>query len=460
MRCAGPQGPRHLLRIALLLAMATALPALAAPPPAPPQPPHRAKAKVQAEAKAPPQTKAQAKRGKTPPAPAAKPTARAERPARPAPAALPMRPAAGAEARLIEVYRLFGRGQSREALAAAQKLVADQPNFQLAQLVYGDLLAARLPPARRPSQARPDADPQALSELADESRRRLQALRERPPPGTVPSAFVELAPSIRHAIAVDTSRSRLYLLENGPQGLQLKADYYISVGKSGIGKQAEGDARTPLGIYHVTSNLDPKTLREFYGIGALPINYPNPYDVRRGRTGSGIWLHGTPRSQYARAPLSTDGCVVLANNDLQELIRRAQIGATPVVVAQNLQWTAPAQLQGDKQAFDKTLSQWLDARAAGDAARLQKFHAPDFRRIGNKKTIDSAQGITEDIRAANGQHLLLKDVSYLRWNGEDNTMVSSFGEVAAGQRTGRQRRQYWIRQGTEWRILQEEVSGS
>ncbi|MBB1599327.1 hypothetical protein A9977_04650 [Variovorax sp. UMC13] len=371
-----------------------------------------------------------------------------------------MRPAAGAEARLIEVYRLFGRGQSVEALAKAQKLVADQPNFQLAQLVYGDLLAARLPPARRPSQMRPDADPQALSELADESRRRLQALRERPPPGTVPSAFVELAPSIRHAIAVDTSRSRLYLLENGPQGLQLKADYYISVGKSGIGKQAEGDARTPLGIYHVTSNLDPKTLRDFYGIGALPINYPNPYDVRRGRTGSGIWLHGTPRTQYARAPLSTDGCVVLANNDLQELIRRAQIGATPVVVAQNLQWTAPAQLQGDKQAFDKTLAQWLDARAQGDTARLQKFHAPDFRRIGNKKTIDSAQGITEDIRAANGQHLLLKDVSYLRWNGEDNTMVSSFGEVAAGQRTGRQRRQYWIRQGVEWRILQEEVSGS
>ncbi|MGJ7543525.1 L,D-transpeptidase family protein [Variovorax sp. LT1R16] len=456
MTCAGPWGPHHRLRIALLLAMAAALPALAAPPPAPP---HRAKTKVQAETKTP--AKAQAKRSKTP-APAAKPTARAERPARaaPAPAALPMRPAAGAEARLIEVYRLFGRGQSVEALAKARKLVADQPNFQLAQLVYGDLLAARLPPARRPSQMRPDADPQALSELADESRRRLQALRERPPPGTVPSAFVELAPSIRHAIAVDTSRSRLYLLENGPQGLQLKADYYISVGKSGIGKQAEGDARTPLGIYHVTSNLDPKTLREFYGIGALPINYPNPYDVRRGRTGSGIWLHGTPRAQYARAPLSTDGCVVLANNDLQELIRRAQIGATPVVVAQNLQWTVPAQLQGDKQAFDKTLAQWLDARAQGDAARLQKFHALDFRRIGNKKAMDSAQGIAEDIRVANGQHLLLKDVSYLRWNGEDNAMVSSFGEVASGQRTGRQRRQYWIRQGTEWRILQEEVSGS
>lgn len=43
-----------------------------------------------------------------------------------------------AEARLIEVYRLTGHGKTREALARAESLVRDYPNFQLAQLVYGD----------------------------------------------------------------------------------------------------------------------------------------------------------------------------------------------------------------------------------------------------------------------------------------------------------------------------------
>ena len=48
-----------------------------------------------------------------------------------------------AEARLIEIYRLTGAGRAREAVDKAEHLVGDHPNFQLAQLVYGDLLAAR-----------------------------------------------------------------------------------------------------------------------------------------------------------------------------------------------------------------------------------------------------------------------------------------------------------------------------
>jgi murein L,D-transpeptidase YafK len=143
---------------------------------------------------------------------------------------------------------------------------------------------------------------QALAELREESQLRMRALRERPPAGAVPAQFLQLSSKNKHAIAIDTSRARLYLFQNGPQGLKLIADYYISVGKSGWEKVAEGDLRTPVGVYFITSNLDPKSLKDFYGVGALPINYPNPYDARRGKTGRGIWLHGTPPDQFSRAP--------------------------------------------------------------------------------------------------------------------------------------------------------------
>lgn len=52
-------------------------------------------------------------------------------PATPAIPPLP-RQTAPAEARLLEVYRLIGQGQARQALDKAQALVQDVPNFQLA----------------------------------------------------------------------------------------------------------------------------------------------------------------------------------------------------------------------------------------------------------------------------------------------------------------------------------------
>ena len=213
-----------------------------------------------------------------------------------------------AEARLIDIYRLVSQGEHRQALALADTLVRDHPNFQLAHLVHGDLLSLQMRPVVQIGDV-PDTKARVafeqLNVLREESRRRLRALTERPPEGSVPTQFLTLSPQSRHAIAVDASRSRLYLFENqtpaatngtlasAPQ-LKLIGDYYISVGLQGIEKQIEGDKRTPLGVYYITSNLNPASLPDLYGVGALPINYPNALDAQRGKTGSGIWLHGTP----------------------------------------------------------------------------------------------------------------------------------------------------------------------
>ena len=388
--------------------------------------------------------------------------ASATRPARKtARTAAPLQEASGAEARLIGVYELFGRGKTREALAKAQTLVRDHPNFQLAQLVYGDLLAAQVPP----SNAMPDTagiarlrgNP-AMVELHEESRRRLQALRERPPAGTVPSQFLTLSTRSRFAIAVDASRSRLYLFENSDKGLKLVADYYISVGKSGTDKAVEGDARTPLGVYYITSSLDPRSLKDFYGAGALPINYPNPYDVRRGKTGSGIWLHGTPPQQFARAPLASDGCVVMANPDLKQLLRKVQIGATPVVTARSLQWISQPQAEKETKKFADSITAWKDARASGNEAQLKKFYLPDFQRA-SRKPVDADAVLRDELTYAQGKRVQIKDTSYLHWRDTEDTMVATFGEVFEGEKNGRTRRQYWLRQGGEWKLFHEEILG-
>jgi L,D-transpeptidase YnhG len=366
-----------------------------------------------------------------------------------------------AEARLIEVYRLIGKAQGREALRKAEALVQDHPNFQLAQLVYGDLLSLQVRPVRRPGDV-PDTTAQAagplLAELREESQQRLKALRERPAPGMVPSQFLSLAAANKHAIAIDASRSRLYLFENTAAGPKLLADYYISVGKSGIEKAVEGDLRTPLGIYFITSNLDRKSLKDFYGSGALPVNYPNQLDVKRGKTGRGIWLHGTPPQQYSRAPLATDGCVVLSNPDLQRVIDTVEIRTTPVVIAQSLKWVDLNTAKAESRPFQETLDAWHAAKSSGDIARVAPWYAPDF--TSNGKTLaEWTPLLRAELGRQAGRKVQLKDVSLLRWTDSGDTMVVTFGELIQGARSGAIKRQYWSRQGSQWKIFYEGTIG-
>jgi L,D-transpeptidase YnhG len=362
-----------------------------------------------------------------------------------------------AEARLIEVYKLIGNGQSREALNKAQALASDLPHFQLAQLVYGDLLAARTRPVKTlgdVGEQLPSTAQTTLNELREESHRRIKALRERPPAGAIPSQFLAVSSRTQHAIAVDASRSRLYLFENGSSGLRLVADYYISVGSAGIAKVVEGDQRTPLGVYYITSNLDKKSLTDFYGSGALPINYPNVLDVKRGKTGSGIWLHGTPAHQFSRPPQSTNGCIVMANPDLERILQTVEVRTTPVVIAARLEWVSPSAAQAQAQPFEQALQAWRQAKTSGDLRQILSFYTTDFS--SNGKTLEQwIPQLKSEMTKVQGRTLALKDVSYLRWTDSADTMVVTFGEVADNAKVGWTKRQYWIRKGDQWKIFFE-----
>ena len=362
-----------------------------------------------------------------------------------------------AEARLIEVYKLIGQSRNQEAMVKAEQLVRAVPSFQLAQLVYGDLLTARTRPLKTfgdvpESSARRARD--VLGALREESLQRINALRERPAPGTAPSQFLTLSTRSRHAIAVDASKSRLYLFQNSASGMKLVADYYISVGKAGTSKTVEGDQRTPLGVYYITSNLDPKSLKDFYGSGALPISYPNVLDNKRGKTGSGIWLHGTPPNQFARPPLATDGCVVLANPDLMHIIKTVEVRTTPVVIASKLDWVPLHTIRSAARPFEEILQAWRDAKTSGNLQHLLSFYSADFS-VNGKTLSQWTPTLVAEMKKTKGRTIQLKDVSYLHWLDANDTMVVTFGEVADGTRTGWTKRQYWSRQGNQWKIFFE-----
>ncbi|PKO63123.1 MAG: hypothetical protein CVU24_00560 [Betaproteobacteria bacterium HGW-Betaproteobacteria-18] len=367
---------------------------------------------------------------------------------------------ASPEARLIEVYRAIGRGNRRRALALAEALTRSVPNFQLGQLVYGDLLLASAGP-RHGFGAIPrglDASGAEMGDLREEARRRLAALRELPPPGAVPQQVLELALNTRHVVAVDASHSRVYVFEHRDGQLHLLRSHYASIGRAGFGKSTEGDLRTPLGVYYITSRLDDSQLDELYGVGALPLNYPNEHDRRLGKTGSGIWLHGVPRASYSRSPYATEGCVALANDDMGALLSILEPRRTPVIIAEEIHWVQPQTLANRRNEFRELLQRWSRARAQADLKTVMAFYSPQFR-SGSTDFRQWGQAKARELATAGRRFLILKDLSILAWKRESEVTLMTFAELRQGDIRGPVKRQYWARERGEWKIFFEGVIG-
>ena len=368
------------------------------------------------------------------------------------------------EAQLLDVYGLLASGEGEQALLQAKRLAADAPAFGLGHLLYADLLNAQAQPVTGFGAAPADWAARArdrLDELTDEARARVQGAALSPVPGTVPAPFVSLAPSVKHAVAVDVSRSRVYLIENGPQGPTLIREYYASIGKNGMVKQLAGDQRTPLGVYFVTREVPPARLAPRYGKQALVLNYPNPYDRLQGREGDGIWLHGVPANLYSRAPMATDGCIALANPYLAELAGFIEAQGTPIVIAEHLEWATPADLRQRHAEFIASFDRWRAARDQADPLASQAFYSttvqlPEAEALGppwRQQLRDEQQQRQQKHPGAAAPPI--DRLSIVSWQDRQALMVVTFSEAETGEHHARTRRQYWLQEGGTWRIFYE-----
>ncbi|WP_461830052.1 L,D-transpeptidase Cds6 family protein [Aquifex sp.] len=104
------------------------------------------------------------------------------------------------------------------------------------------------------------------------------------------------------------------------KGNKLVEMHPVTTGKNIGDKWIEGDGKTPEGIYYFTRFIPPEELSDIYGGLAAALNYPNPYDKYLGKSGSGIWLHGSNEDNRNYLPFSTRGCIVADNKTLRERI--------------------------------------------------------------------------------------------------------------------------------------------
>jgi murein L,D-transpeptidase YafK len=338
------------------------------------------------------------------------------------------------------------------ALRDIDRLIALQPDFKLAHLIKGDLLLAKARPLPGMGGSATRADP-GLHDLREEARLRLLGRLEEPKPGLLPKQILQLAPTQKYALLADASKARLYIFENVAGAPQLVRHFYMTVGRNGVEKRVEGDKKTPVGVYVISDQIPRSRLTDFYGAGAFPLNYPNEWDQTVGRTGHGIWLHGVPSDTYNRPPRASDGCVVLANPDLTEIAQYVQVGVTPVIISDKVEWVDRAAWQAQRKALLGKLEAWKGDWERQNSESFLAHYSPRFLFGEGKAWADSKR---RNIANKDWIKLDLTDLSLFLYPSDDLAVATFTQEYDSNLfRNTSRKRMYLSQERGEWRIALE-----
>ena len=362
------------------------------------------------------------------------------------------------EQQLIDTFNDMRQARLDQAMQRTRELIEQHPTSKLGQLLYADQLMAMA--GKLPSLGHGIRSEPKLQDLTFELRQRLQAIQSPPDAGRMPANLIQLAHNQPYILLFDQSESRLYVFRNEQGSPVAETDFFFSIGLKGTGKQKRGDKKTPVGVYHVTRYIDGDELPDLYGEGAFPVNYPNVWDIRKQRTGGGIWLHGTPSWTYNRAPWSSDGCMVVSNDDFRALERYIDPDLhTPIIIADRINWIDSADWHRQRQQLLQALSRWIEDRKRNQHDRYidhysrDEFHADgrDFRAWeGHQRWVNRNK---ENVR------IEYSNLAIYRYPGEQDLVLMHYDQVYQSNilNVDSAKELYWRQQDGRWKIVYEGV---
>ena len=278
-------------------------------------------------------------------------------------------------------------------------------------------------------------------------------------PNELPAYLLEVPDSVTDILIADTGSATMHRFVRTDDGIVEEDERYMSIGQAGVGKEKAWDRKTPLGIYFITESLDTSKLHDKYGVAAFPLDYPNAWDRFNKRTGDGIWLHGVDHNNPERPPLDTDGCLSLPNEALLQLVDNLKPLVTPVIVARQLDWALPSDLDALRLEFRLALDMWRESLEKGDIAAHLSLYADDFvYRDMDRETWSSYRlGVFE---ARQLEDVILDDVMLVADPEVQDLYLSRFSQILVtihGQ-VVTTKRLYWRRDsGSQWKIVSEDA---
>ncbi|MDY0131449.1 MAG: L,D-transpeptidase family protein [Desulforegulaceae bacterium] len=178
-------------------------------------------------------------------------------------------------------------------------------------------------------------------------------------------------------ILVDKESQKLFLIENKKGVFESKMELKCSTGKNKGDKLLEGDSKTPEGVYTITGHFTKRHLSPVYGTRALTLDYPNYLDKAKGKNGYNIWIHGTDKEPLEER--TTNGCVALANGDIDILSDYVEVDKTPVVIAEKTEFMGEeSDYLKRKENFKVFFDSWIESAGEGSYHDYLRFYSKDY----------------------------------------------------------------------------------
>jgi murein L,D-transpeptidase YafK len=201
-----------------------------------------------------------------------------------------------------------------------------------------------------------------------------------PPAGLVPKAFAKMGVGdyfSRYAFLVDKKTRTLSIWENSATGPVFIEAHATDLGRKPGDKQVLGDKRTPEGIYFFQTTYSGSSL-DFneYGAQAFTMDYPNLFDRRESKTGSGIWLHAVPDTKTLYR--GSRGCIVVRNQIITKLARYIDLKKTPIVVQNQAEYITPAQYLTEQKSMLNWLETWRESWESMEIETYLSHYSDDF----------------------------------------------------------------------------------
>jgi murein L,D-transpeptidase YafK len=360
------------------------------------------------------------------------------------------------EQSLLETIKEIQSLDHEQALSSTLDLIRQYPHSRLGHMLYADLLLAKAEPLTEIGSGI-EID-QAMQDFRYEIQQRWQHDTSGAHENLYPENILFLADDQPYVILVDQQSSRIYVYRNIAGELQLETDYFITIGLKGYGKERRGDQKTPIGIYHVTRYIDGGELPDLYGEGAFPINYPNSWDLRKQRTGAGIWIHGTPSYTYNRSPWASNGCIVVSNPDFLHIDNFIKPELhTPVIVADQVNWISRERWLARRQQAQRLLSGWISDWESLDHESYSRHYSlseldaygRDFRRWdGHKRWVN---------RNKTWVNVEYSNLNVFSYPGEDDLLLMQFVQAYRSNNleVDTPKELYWRKTGADWKIVYE-----
>ena len=154
---------------------------------------------------------------------------------------------------------------------------------------------------------------------------------------------------------------------------------------------------------------------------------------------------------------ASDGCVVIANQDLRALAPILNTGDTPVIIASKLNWLNPEQSLAEKQSLSQALEDWRRDWQAQDTEQYLAHYSPSFF----SENADFAEWATykRRIQASKPKvDIELSNISMFRYPDTQQQMaVVTFNQdyVSNTVDSHMRKRQYWVLENQRWKIIYE-----